>query len=187
MSFPVRLFAVCFLAAAMVQAPKGASAASEADIEAKTTEGRRVLLNANGTWRYAEDDPASEAKEDGPQAALRLEKRIERGNNCRFELRLVNTLPYEIRSLVPYYSAYKADGVIYDSVSGDSSFGFLKPGDSQMRAVDFNGIPCKDIVRVQVVGGDRCDMDDLDKFTTVKGQCLARIRVVESDIVRFDK
>jgi hypothetical protein len=30
-------------------------------------------------------------------------------------------------------------------------------------------------------------MGDLYKFSETKGQCLARVRVVESDLVRFDK
>jgi hypothetical protein len=63
----------------------------------------------------------------------------------------------------------------------------MRPGDTLIRDIDFNGITCQDIVRVQVAGGDRCDMGDLDKFSGVKGQCLARVRVVESDLVRFDK
>jgi len=42
-------------------------------------------------------------------------------------------------------------------------------------------------VRVQVLGGDHCEMGDLDKYTSLKGQCLDRIRVVESNLVRFDK
>ena len=63
----------------------------------------------------------------------------------------------------------------------------MKPGDKLLRDLDFLGIACRDIVRVQVVGGDRCDMGDLDKFSLAKGQCLARVRVVESDLVRFDK
>src|SRR5262245_30006028 len=125
---------VLFLAATLVVS-SAAVAAPDTDIEARSSDGRRVLLNLNGTWHYAENDVANEPKDDGARALLQLVKRIERGNNCRFELRLVNSLSYEIKSLVPYYSAYKADGVIYDSVSGDSSFGFLKPGDSQLRQV----------------------------------------------------
>ena len=53
--------------------------------------------------------------------------------------------------------------------------------------IDFLGIACQDIVRVQVVGGDRCEMGDLDKFSQKKGECLARVGVVASDVVRFDK
>ena len=163
--------------------------AAGADFELSAPDGRRVILYDNGTWRYGEataKDQAGPVKQDG-EAVLTLEGKVERGNSCRFVLRLVNNLPYEIRSLVPYYSAYRADGVIYDTVSSASSFAAMKPGDKLVRDLDFAGIACRDIVRVQVVGGDRCDMGDLDKFSLEKGQCLARVRVVESDVVRFDK
>jgi len=165
--------------------------ARAADIELTAPDGRRVVLYDNGTWRYAEGEAAKsqaagQVKQDG-EAVLTLERKIERGNSCRFILRLVNNLPYEIRSLVPYYAAYRADGVIIDTVSSASSFAAMKPGDTLIRDLDFTGIVCRDIVRVQVVGGDRCDMGDLDKYSSEKGECLARVRVVGSDVVRFDK
>ena len=166
------------------------SHATRADFELTGPDGRRIMLIDNGTWRYADikdKEPAEgRGKEEG-EAVLQLERKIERGNNCRFVLRLVNNLPYEIRSLVPYYSAYRANGVIYDTVSAASSFAAMKPGDKLVREIDFAGIACQEIVRVQVTGGDRCDMGDLEKFSGTKGQCLARVRVVESDLVRFDK
>ena len=89
---------------------------AQADFELTAPDGQRVILYDNGTWRYGEattKDQAVSVKQDG-EAVLTLESKVERGNNCRFVLRLVNNLPYEIRSLVPYYSAYRADGVIYD-------------------------------------------------------------------------
>jgi hypothetical protein len=174
-----------FLVAGMALAP-----AALADVEITGPDGRRILLNDNGTWQYADakDKDRADGKSEGAgEAVLRLERKIDYGNNCRFALRLVNNLPYEIRSLVPYYSAYRANGVIYDTVSSNSGFALLKPGDGQARTLEFAGIACQDIVRVQVVGGDRCDMGELDKFSAMKGRCLARVRVVESDLVRFDK
>ena len=163
---------------------------ARADLEVATPDGRRILLIDNGTWRYLDakdkDEAEGKAKREG-EAVLTLERRIERGTNCRFELRLVNNLPYEIRSLVPYYSAYRADGVLYDTVSSGSSFAAMRPGDTLRREIEFVGIPCRDIVRVQVVGGDRCSMGELDKFAATAGQCLDRVRVVASDLVRFEK
>ena len=171
---------------------------AQAELEITAPDGRRILLYDNGTWRHGEgtakgqvadkavDRSADTAKQDG-EAVLTLERRIERGSNCRFALRLVNNLPYEIRSLVPYYAAYRADGVIYDTVSSRASFAAMKPGDKLDREIDFIGIACKDIVRVKVLGGDRCDMGDLDKFAPADGRCLARVRVVASDVVPFDK
>jgi hypothetical protein len=152
-----------------------------ADFEVTGPDGRRILLKDDGTWRYVE-----EAQKEG-EAVLSLERKTDLGTVCRFVLRLVNNLPYEIRSLVPYYAAYRANGVIYDTVSSASAFTALKPGDQTTRELEFKGLGCADIVRVQVVGGDRCEMGELTKYSDVKGACLARVRVVESNLVRFDK
>ena len=144
----------------------------------------------NGTWRYVEekDKNAADAmlKKEG-EAILLMERRADIGNGCRFGLRIVNNLLYEIHSLAPYYSAYLANGVIYDTVSSASQFAAVKPGTRQYQEIEFKRIACRDIVRVQVVRGDRCEMGELGKFSDEKGQCLARVRVVETDLVRFDK
>jgi hypothetical protein len=168
------------------------SHAAQADFELTGPDGRRILLKDDGTWRYVEAKDKAEDKEqakdkvkEAGEAVLRLEAKVERAGTCRFVLRLVNNLPYQIRSFVPQFSAYRANGVIYDTVF--SGFLSLKSGDSQSQEIQFRGIGCQDIARVQVGGGDRCDMGELEKFAEVKGQCLARVRVVESDLVRFDK
>ena len=166
------------------------SHAAQADFELTGPDGRRIMLKDNGTWRYVEARDKGQAEDktkEAGEALLFLERKIERGNNCRFGTRLVNNLPYEIRSLVLYYSGYRANGVIYDTVSSTSSFAVVKPGDEQGREFEFTGIACQDIARVQVVGGDRCEMGDLHKFSEGKGMCLARVRVMGSDLVRFDK
>jgi hypothetical protein len=176
-------------------------------MELTAPDGRRVLLKADGTWRYADDAGAAKAsgeakasdkkaesadkkletaeKKPEGEALLSLEGRIEGNRICRLQLRLVNNLPYEIRSLVPELSIYRPNGVVYDSLF--AGFSFLKPGDSQRREVRFNGIDCKDIARVMVGGGDRCEMGDLDKFTPGRGMCLARVQVVASQVMPFEK
>jgi hypothetical protein len=134
-----------------------------------------------------DNDQAKGKVNDGGEAVLFLERKIEAGNNCRFVVRLVNNEPYEIRSLVLHYSAYRANGLLYDTVFSRSSFAAMRPGNELRREFEFTGIACPDIARVQVGGGDQCDMGDLTKFSRVKGLCLARVRVVESDLMRFDK
>jgi hypothetical protein len=177
------------MAASLLATGMALSQGAQADFEVTGPDGRRIFLKDNGTWRYVEgtgkDQPKGKSKDEG-EAVLTLERKAERGGSCRFTLRLVNNLPYEIRSLVPYYAAYRSTGVIYDTVSPGSGFVSLKPGDKQDREIEFSGITCQDIVRVQVVGGDRCDMGDLGKWAAT-GACLARVRVVASDVVRFDK
>ncbi len=163
---------------------------AQADFEVAGPDGRRIFLKDDGTWHYLEamgNDQANAKPVEGGEAVLSLERKTERGNSCRFVVRLVNDLPYEIKSLVPYYSVFRANGVIYDTVSAPSSFTGLKPGDKQNREFEVTGIGCADIVRVQVVGGDKCVMGDLDKFADGTGKCMARVRVVGSDLVRFEK
>ena len=159
-----------------------------AEVEVTTPAGRRILLKDNGTWEYVDVNKKdrTDGKEKG-EALLLLERKIDEGTRCRFQVRLTNSLNYEVRSLVLSYSAYRANGLVFDTVSAGVGFNTLKPGESQGREFAFTGIGCKDIARVQVVGGDRCEMDDLHRFSAEKGQCLARVRVVASELVRFDK
>lgn len=173
-----------------------------ADIELTAPDGRKVLLKDDMTWRYVDADAAkagekpaadgsadkasvaAKPKDEG-EAILSLEERIPGNRICRFRFKLVNNLPYEIRSLVPELSVYRGKDVVYDSVF--TGFSFLKPGDTQMREARFNGIACDDIVRLKVGGGDRCEMGELDKFSAAKGRCLSLVRVLPSQIVQFDK
>jgi hypothetical protein len=174
------------LASALLFAP----AASAADIELTVPDGRRAILKQDGTWRYADSPVASadaapvQNKQEG-EAVISLEGKIEGNRTCRLQLRMVNNLPYEIRSLVPEFAVYRRSGVMYDALL--SGFSFIKPGDSQRREVRFNGIDCTDILRVQVGGGDRCEMGDLDKFSPGRGLCIARVRVAASDVLPFEK
>lgn len=164
---------------------------ASADFELTAPDGRRVLLKDDRTWQYlepkerdAKDKDADRIREEG-EAVLSIDARIERGGSCHFALVLVNRLRYPIRSLVPQFTASSATGAIYDTVF--SGFASLKPGDSQRVEIQFRGVACERIARIQVVGGDACNMGELQRFSVEKGQCLARVRVVQSELVRFDK
>ena len=162
--------------------------AARADIEVTGPDGRRILLKDDGTWRYQEAGgdakPADRPKVSG-EGVLSLERRVEEGPNCRFGLRLANNTNYEIHNIIPYIAAYRANGVLYDTLG--VGFFSIKPGNSLSRDVVFQGITCAEIARIQVTGGDRCVMGDLDRFSAEAGECLARVRVVPSDLVRFEK
>lgn len=160
-----------------------------ADFELVDGQGRRILLKDDGTWRYVEaqapGDAASGPAKEQPQAELMLERRLDVPGGCRFEFALTNTLPYEIRSFVPEFSVHRPNGVVYSAQT--ASFGPVRPGDQIRRALRFGGIGCADIARLQVQGGDRCDMGDLNKFSDAKGECLARVRVLPSELLPFEK
>ena len=161
--------------------PAAKAAAVDADKDAKDAD--KDAKNGDKDAKVADKD--KEKPKDLGEALLSVERKIDGNRICRFGLRMVNNLPFEIRSIVPEFKAYRANGIVYDAVFG--AFQFIKPGDSQQREVRFEGIACPDIARVQVTGGDRCEMGDLDKFSPAKGKCLAQVRLVESDLVRFDK
>lgn len=160
---------------------------AHADFELKDDKGRRILLKDDGTWRFA-DAPAPGAAAAAPalqQADLMLERRLDVPGACRFELALTNNLPYEIRVLVPDFTAVRANDVAY--LTEPIAFGPLRPGGRARRGLNIEGIACSDIARLDVKGGDRCEMGDLNKFSEPNGQCLLRVKVVPSEVLRFAK
>jgi hypothetical protein len=167
----------------------GLNPAARADMELVAPDGRKVTLKDDGSWKYvdAKDAKAGDDKAQVKlvQAMLQLEDRTPFGPNCRVELKMTNNLPYEIVQIVPYFSAYRASGVMHQSLG--EGFQNVRPADSRTRVVEFTGIDCDDIKRIQVVGGDRCEMGELSKFTPDKGVCLDRVQVAPSTLLTFEK
>ena len=172
----------------------GCALAMAADFEVKGPDGRRILLKDDGTWRYVTEKEAPKSAEvpgkaEKPkvvgEAVLTLERKLQVSSGCLIGLRLTNAFPHIIQSLFPTFSALRANDVVYDSLT--AGFQAVKPGDSQSREILFGGASCQDIARVQVSGGDRCVMGDLDRFSPDEGVCLSRVRVVASSLLRFDK
>ena len=161
---------------------------AHADFELKDDKGRRILLKDDGTWRFVDAPAAAGAAAAAPalqQAELMLERRLDVPGACRFELALTNSLPYEIRILVPEFTAVRANDVAY--LTEPIAFGPLRPGGRARRGLNIEGITCSDIARLDVKGGDRCEMGDLNKFSEPNGQCLLRVKVVPSEVLRFAK
>ena len=173
---------------ALLVAGLTAATAARADFEVTGPDGRRIVLKDDGTWRFRDaalkEQPREKLSVTG-EGVLTLERRIDAGPNCRFGFRLQNDTNHEIRNIVPTFSVYRASGVLYEA----RTLGFysINPGNSAYREVVFQGITCQEIARLQVSGGDRCVMADLDKFSSTGGACLERVRVVPSDLVRFEK
>jgi hypothetical protein len=158
--------------------------AAGADFELTDPQGKRILLKADGTWRYVDSKPAAAAK-DMPQAELALTRRIEAPNSCTFEFVVTNALPYEIRNIVPDFTVLRGNGVAY--LTQNVGFELIRPGDQRQRQLRFDGIACADIGTLKVSGGDRCEMAELNRFSEAKGDCLARLRVKPSPLLKFEK
>lgn len=171
-------------------------APAHADFELKDGVGRRILLRDDGTWLFIDEQPpaaaaapasaaASSAAPSAPPAELRLVRKADTPAGCRFDFVLRNTLPYEIRSLVPEFGALRPGGVVYSTEM--AAFISIKPGDERGRSVTFVGIKCSDIEQLRLQGGDRCEMGELDRFSATEGSCLARLKIMPTELVRFDK
>jgi hypothetical protein len=165
---------------------------ARADFELTDSKGRRILLKDDGTWRYVDGKatgavPAvvKDAAKPEELADLQATARVNAPGGCRFELTLTNGLPYEISSLVPSFAAVRANGIVYMTKS--LGFGPVRPGDKSRRFVQFDGITCPDIAKVRVLDGDRCEMGDLTRFSDAKGSCLARLRLLASEVVPFER
>ena len=180
--YPWKTAAALLLAAALLPL-----SAAWADFEVAGPDGRRILLKSDGTWSYVEGEQPKEEEKIvvTGEGVLTLERMDEFGQNCRIGVRLQNDTNYEIRSIVPRFSIFRTSGVMFESRT--LSFHSLNPGINAYRETLFRGISCKEIGRIQVSGGDRCVMGDLDRFTYTGGACLERVRVVPSDLVRFEK
>src|SRR6476646_5718696 len=76
-----------------------------ADFELTGPDGRRILLQQNGTWRYVEAKDKDQGADDAKNLLLVLERKVEREKSCRFAVRLTNNLPYDVQNIVPSYSA----------------------------------------------------------------------------------
>ena len=90
-----------------------------------------------------------------------------------------------INDIVPDFTVLRADGVVY--LTQNVGFELIRPGDLRRRQLRFDGISCAEIAVLKVSGGDRCEMNDLNRFSEGKGDCLARVRVLPSQLLKFEK
>jgi len=146
-----------------------------------TPYGRRVLLKDDHTWEEIEV-----VQEDPLTSAVITVANI-RGlrNACNVGLRLENNLGFNIKSLIPNFTAYTPKGVAYETVS--KAFSSIKPTKNQYRQIQFIGITCDDIGHVRIHGGDHCSMGPMDKFNESEGECLSHVFVQPSDLIKITK
>lgn len=150
-------------------------------IEVVSPDGRHVLLRDDHTWEYLEVEqlPADES------AVLAVVNIKELSNACDVGFRLTNNLPYKIKSLVPSFSVYNRDQVLFDTQS--KSFNSIKPTRSQYQKVRFIGITCPEISHIKLLGANRCTMGPFTKFDSSEGECLKRVHIQESDLIKVLK
>lgn len=146
-----------------------------------TPDGRRVLLRDDHTWEVLEVDQG-----DASASAVITVANV-RGlrNACKVGLRLHNNLGYNIKSLIPSFSAHTAKGVAYETVS--KAFSSIKPTRDQYQQIQFIGITCEEIGHIRVHGAEHCSMGSIDKFNEAEGECLSHIFVQPSELIKIIK
>ncbi len=150
-------------------------------IKMVTPDGRHVLLRNDNTWEYIQVEQGLPSK----SALIEVANIKELRNACKVGLRLTNNLGYKIKSLVPGFSAYTSDGVLYETVS--TAFSTIKPTRDQYRQIQFIGLRCQDIDHIMVHGAGHCTMGSMDKFNEAEGECLSHIYVQASDLINISK
>lgn len=146
-----------------------------------TPDGKRILLNGDQTWEYAQ----LATGEPDNSAVLEVTEVVEMDDACRLQVRMQNNLGYRISSLVPRLAVYNQDDILYTTRS--LSFTALKPTKAKYTFVQFTGIGCRDISQVLVFDAGRCKMGEIDQFNEEPGQCLSRIYVQPSDLINFNR
>ena len=154
-----------------------------ADLEAVTTDGRKVILHSDRTWQY--EDEISTGGEDLEKLLLSLLRVSSVGSTCNIVVRLQNSSTYPITSLVPQFSAYNEDDVVLLTLFED--FLSIKPTFHQDASISFRSVPCTKIAYVKVHGGDKCTMDDMVRMAPKEGECLKRVKVIPSGLLKFTK
>lgn len=150
--------------------------AMAADLTAVTSDGREVLLHDNGKWEFVKQEAAGEAK-----ARLSLENKVDLARGCRLGLRLQNDLPAQIRSLVLRFTAYKDEGVPFETVS--RGYSYVKPTNSQYQEISFRGITCDEVRSVEVTAARNCHVGDLTKYSASENRCLDLVDVQPSELL----
>jgi len=149
------------------------------------SDGRTVQLNDDHTWEYLESGAEDGDDMQEGYAILTVVRKKESPTGCRFGLRMQNDLGYRIKSLVPEFSAYTNGNILYQTIARD--FYEIKPTNSLYRQIHFSGITCDKIDYLKVHGADRCTMGPYTKFSSNDGECLSRIKVEKSELVKITK
>ena len=163
------------------------SSSVAADLQAVTSDGRKVILRSDHTWQYQDDDaaPANDDQGDLEKLLLSLRRVDGSGSSCIVGVRLQNTSSYRVTSLVPQFSAYNKDDVRL--VTAFEDFVGVNPTFHQDAKITFRAVRCNQVAYIKVHGGDKCTMDDMVRFSSNDGKCLKRVKVIPSDLLEFSK
>lgn len=159
--------------------------AQAAEVIVSLPDGRKVKLMANKTWDFVKPGDAAAGDTNKEELALHIERIFPETRSCKLGLKLKNHSNYFVKSLVPSFSAMLEGDTLYERKSVE--FTRIRPQRDEYKEIRFAGLACDEISWIKVHGGERCTMDDLDKFSATKGECIARVKVIPSDKLSWRK
>jgi hypothetical protein len=121
----------------------------------------------------------------GETAVLSVVNVSSQPTGCHVGLRLTNNLSYPIDMFVFDIAAYTEKDVVFEELS--VSFLGIKPTLDQYQKVRVSGITCDKVTRLKVHGGDRCRMGPYARMSFDRGECLKKVVVEESALIRISK
>ena len=121
----------------------------------------------------------------GEAAVLSVVNVSSQATGCHIGLRLTNNLPYPVDMLVLDISAYTERDVMFEELS--VAFQGIKPTLNQYQKVRVSGITCDKVTRLKIHGGDRCRMGPLARMSFDRGECLKKVVVEDSSVMRMSK
>jgi hypothetical protein len=121
----------------------------------------------------------------GEAAVLSVVNVSSQPSGCHIGLRLTNNLPYPVDMLVLDISAHTERDVVFEELS--VAFQGIKPTLTQYQKVRVSGIACDKVTRLRIHGGDRCRMGSLARMSFDRGECLKKVVVEDSSLMRMSK
>jgi hypothetical protein len=159
----------------------GAQAHTGDDIRALTNDGRKVILKVDHSWEFIEFVEGDPSK----SAVLTVTKVEEMQDACKLYFHMQNNTGHKIRTLVPRFGVYNQEGVLFDSKS--KSFSSIKPTRDMYNSLQFSGIGCHEITRINVHDAARCMMGTIDQWNEEEGECLSYIYITPTDVINISK
>ena len=121
----------------------------------------------------------------GEAAVLSIVNVASQPTGCHIGLRMTNNLPYPIDMLVLDVAAHTDNDVVFEELS--VAFQGIKPTLNQYQKVRVSGISCDKVSRLRIHGGDRCRMGPFARMSVEQGECLKKVVVEDSGLMRMSK
>ncbi|MBT4703170.1 MAG: hypothetical protein HOB79_19025, partial [Rhodospirillaceae bacterium] len=150
-----------------------AGAAAEADMRARTTDGKDVLLKDNGTWNYIKQ----QGRNNGNISFRVVKYDYDDAIYCDFSLELRNNTGEKIDYILVRFAGYDNNGIIGD---GFSAFKKIRKGKTRTKRT-VTGMNCTNIRYLKLLFVERCKIGGRDISDEA---CLELVRLSNNNALK---